>query len=97
MIIKFGQVNSQMGSRIAGAAVRQKVVSAINRNHEVTFDFEGVENISNSFADECFAKLVDQLSFDRVKRMTVFKNASPFVKVSISNAFKERLARVEEF
>jgi len=93
MKIRFGSISAHLGSRFAAAAVREKVISAINRNEEVIFDFTGVETLSGTFADECFARLIENFSFEKIKGKTVYENASPFVKIAISNAFKHRLSQ----
>jgi hypothetical protein len=92
MIIEFGHIGKQLGTRIAGASVREQIVDAIKNDQKVVFDFTGVEVVSNSFADECFAKLTLFFSLDKVKESTHFQNASPFIKAVIANSFKERLS-----
>jgi len=54
-------------------------------------DFDGIEVVSNSFADECIAKLMLEFDLPKVKAHTTFKKASPFIKAVIANSFKERL------
>jgi hypothetical protein len=93
MIIEFKNIGKQLGTRIAGASVREEIVHAINNNEKVVFDFSGVDVVSNSFADECFAKLTLFFSFDTIKSNTTFQNADPFIKAVIANSFRERLSQ----
>jgi len=91
MRIQFGNIGKHLSTRVAGAAVREKIVVSIKSNERIIFDFTGVEVVSNSFADECFAKLVLSFDLPKVKEHTTFTNASPFIKAVIANSFKERL------
>ncbi len=94
MNIIFSQFGKQLSTRVAGAAVRETIVKSIERKEKVVFDFSDVELITNSFADECFAKLVLDFDLPKIKEHTTFKNANPFIKAVIANSFKERLQAI---
>ncbi len=91
MLIEFSHLGKQLSTRVAGAAMRKQIIFCIEKNERIIFDFSGVEMVSNSFADECFAKLVLDFDLPKVKEYTTFQNASPFIKAVIANSFKERL------
>jgi hypothetical protein len=91
MVIKFADIGSSLGTRELGAKVREEILNAITNSQEVTFDMSGVEVVSNSFADECFAKLLLNFELSELKKHTHFKNAEPFVNKVIANAFKGRM------
>jgi len=91
MHILFSTIGKQLSTRKDGAVVREKIARGIEKNQWIVLDFDGVEVVSNSFADECFAKLMLDFDLPTVKAHTTFKNASPFIKAVIANAFKERL------
>jgi len=46
---------------------------ALSKNEFVVFDFEGVDFISHSFADECFGKLLLTIKLSELKQKTTFK------------------------
>ncbi len=92
MFIEFKHIGKQLGTRFAGASMREKIIDAIGKDEHVIFDFTYVEIVSNSFADECFAKLTLNFSLEKVKEKTHFQNASPFIRAVIANSFKKRLA-----
>lgn len=92
MILNFSDIGSSLGTRELGLKTRNQIVAALNENQKIVFDFTGVEVVSNSFADECFAKLVLFFDFNKVKQNTTFQNTSPFIKTVIANAFKARLS-----
>lgn len=91
MHIMFSHIGKQLATRRAGSAVRNTIIEGIENNENIIFDFDGVEMVSNSFADECFAKLIFHFDLPKVKQHTTFQNASPFIKAVIANSFKERL------
>lgn len=92
-VIAFKEIGAHLGTRIAGASVRKNIVEAFGNTEKIVFDFSEVQTVSNSFADECFAKLIFDFQFDVIKSKTTFSNASPFIKAVIANAFKERLSQ----
>ncbi len=96
MVIQFKNIGTNLGTRSAGAEVREKLINNINNNEKMVFDFTGVEVVSNSFADECFAKLIFFFDMETIKKHTTFQNASPFIKAVIANAFKERIYNLQE-
>lgn len=91
MHIIFSHIGKQLATRKAGSAVRNTIIEGIENNENIIFDFAGVEIVSNSFADECFAKLIFHFDLPQFKQHTTFQNASPFIKAVIANSFKERL------
>ncbi|NVM64469.1 hypothetical protein FHW88_002758 [Mucilaginibacter sp. SG538B] len=94
MRIEFSHIGKQLSTRVAGSAMRKQIIRGIEKNEKIVFDFSGVEIVSNSFADECFAKLMIHFDLPVVKKHTTFQNASPFIKAVIANSFKERLQMI---
>ena len=90
-VIEFGHIGTHLSTRFAGASVREKILLDFDEVEKFVFDFSGVETVSNSFADECFAKLIFTKEMSLIKEKTTFKGANPFIKAVIANAFKERL------
>jgi hypothetical protein len=96
MKIEFGIYGTHIGTRFAGASVREKIERNFESVDKFIFDFTGVETLSNSFADECFAKLIFKFEMVDIKDKTTFEGANPFIKAVIANAFKERLSRMAD-
>ena len=95
MIFEFKNVGIHLGTRSNGANVREEIISAIKVTETpIVFDFTGVETVSNSFADECFAKLLLLFPIEIIKQKTTFVNATPFIKAAIANSFKARLSQL---
>ena len=55
---KFITIGENLGTRILGEKVRNMLLPMLQQNELVVLDFEGVDVVSNSFADECLAKLL---------------------------------------
>ncbi|SFR12499.1 STAS-like domain-containing protein [Desulfoscipio geothermicus] len=93
MIFKFGEIGMSLGTRVLGVEAREKLHNIlINTNDIIILDFEGVTVLSNSFADECIAKLAKQVGFNKFKSRTTFRNFNPFIAKVIKNALNNRLA-----
>lgn len=95
MVISFKSFSNSLGTREMGAEIRKDLIENIKANSLVTFDLEGVDVMSNSFADECFAKLLFDFELTELKSKTTFKNVAPFVQKAISFAFNERLSQAK--
>ena len=89
--LKFKEFGKFLGSRPFGKKVRLDIINKFNNNKFVVFDFEGVASVTNSFADEVIAKLLDIYSIDELKKISTFHNMNDFVQRVILNAINERL------
>lgn len=75
-----------------GARVRKELLPLIKTNDKVVLDFSGVSVVSNSFADECLAKLLQTYTLDELKQRTTFRGLDDFAKKNIAIAFRRRIA-----
>jgi hypothetical protein len=71
--------------------VSEQLWPLIQGNERVCLDFEGVDVVSNSFADECIAKLLLLMSLDELKQRTTFRGLNDFARKNIALALKRRL------
>lgn len=84
--ILFGNINRSLGTRDLGAKIRLNIVEKINNNDKVYLDFEGVDVVTNSFANECFSKLKDIITIEVFKSKIAFINTNDFVQRVIISA-----------
>lgn len=91
VVFKFKDIGSALGTRQLGARVREMLLPLIRENEKVVLDFEGVNVVSNSFADECLAKLLLVMSFDELKQRTTFVSLNDFARRNIAIAFRRRI------
>ncbi len=94
VVFKFREIGDNLGTRLLGEKVRQQLLPIIQNNDKVVLDFEGVNVVSNSFADECLAKLLLIMTFEELKSRTTFVSVNDFARKNIAIAFKRRLASV---
>ena len=87
---KFINYGTDFGSTIMGQKLRQKLLSLIKENDKVILDFTGVNVVSNSFADECIAKLLLEMPLDQLKQHTTFRGLNPLAERSVLVALQRR-------
>ena len=89
---RFREVGENLGTRQLGVRVRTQLLLLIEKYDKVVLDFDGVNVVSNSFADECLAKLLLTMSLDELKQRTTFVGVNDFARKNIAIAFRRRLA-----
>ena len=70
---KFIEYGTDFGTRDMGQKLREKILALINGEEKVVLDFTGVNVVSNSFADECIAKLL----LEMLIRLSAFQGSKP--------------------
>lgn len=73
-----------------GSKIRNEIKSIIDKSHSVALDFSGVNVVSNSFSDECIAKLPLEIPLNSLKRAITFRNMTPMAGRSILVALQRR-------
>ena len=73
-----------------GQRVRESLPPLIEQNDLVVLDFTGVNVVSNSFADECIAKLLLHMSLAELKSCTTFKGLNPIASECVLTALRRR-------
>jgi len=66
-----------MGTRLLGAQIRADLRPLLDGKEKVVLDFSGIDTVTNSFADECIAKLLLEMSLDELKAKTTFTGLTP--------------------
>lgn len=85
--IKFVEIGTSLGTRNLAAKLRERILQNLEQKEKVVFDFEGVDVITNSFANECFAKMLEKISSDTFKKKFAFINANDFIQKVIISSF----------
>ncbi|BDF53181.1 MULTISPECIES: STAS-like domain-containing protein [Butyricimonas] len=88
---KFVTINENLGTRQLGEKVRFQLLDLMQENDKVVLDFSGVNVVSNSFADECLAKLLLIMPLEELKQRTTFRGLNEFARKNIAIAFRRRL------
>lgn len=87
---KFVEYGTDFGTRAMGEELRNKLLPLINGDERVVLDFTGVNVVTNSFADECIAKLLLEMPLDELKKRTTFKGLNPIAERSVLVALQRR-------
>ena len=93
---KFIEYGTDFGTRDMGQKLRLKLLPLIKANEKVVLDFTGVNVVSNSFADECIAKLLLEMPLDELKKRTTFQGLNTMAERSILVALQRRYKVIKE-
>ena len=90
VIFSFRKYGENLGTRPSGKRVREQLLPMIEQNERVVLDFTGVNVVSNSFADECIAKLLLTMPLSELKSRTTFRGLNPIASESVLTALRRR-------
>lgn len=93
---KFIEYGTDFGTRDMGQKLRQKILPLINSGEKVVLDFTDVRVVSNSFADECIAKLLLEMPLDKLKKHTTFRGLNPLAERSVLVALQRRYKVIKD-
>ena len=86
----FKEYGENLCTRPLGKRVREDLLPLIEQNERVVLDFTGVNVVSNSFADECIAKLLLEMPLAELKSRTTFRGLNPIASESVLTALRRR-------
>jgi len=86
----FIEYGENLGTRPLGKRIREKLLPLIEKEDCVILDFTGVNVVSNSFADECIAKLLLSMPLADLKARTTFRGLNPIASESVLTALQRR-------
>ena len=90
VVFRFADYGPILVTRNLGAHVREELLITLSKADKVVLDFDGVEMVGNSFADECLGKLLLTMSFDELRQRTTFHGLAGLSKISVSAALRRR-------
>lgn len=91
---KFSNYGDSMGTRLLGAKIRDDLRPLLDGDEKVVLDFSGIDTVTNSFADECIAKLLLEMPLAELKAKTTFKGLTPMTERSILSALIRRRKQI---
>lgn len=86
----FRKYGENLGTRPLGKRVREQLVPLLEQDERIVLDFTGVNVVSNSFADECIAKLLLTMPLSELKSRTTFRGLNPIASESVLTALQRR-------
>ena len=87
---KFCDIATDFGTREMGAKIREQLRPMLSDDNRIALDFTGVNVVSNSFADECIAKLLLSMPLKELKQRITFCGLNPMAERSILVALQRR-------
>lgn len=93
---RFIDFGVDLGTRQMGQAAHAKLLPLVQGEDKVVLDFSGVDVVTNSFADECIAKLLLQMPLEELKKRTTFKGLNPMASKSILGALQRRQSVINQ-
>lgn len=73
-----------IGSRGAGEIIRNRLKPILDREEEVTLDFVGVEQVTQSFIDEFFGVFIRSFGIEYIRQKIKLVNATQGIKDTIN-------------
>lgn len=86
----FREYGENLGTRPLGKRVREQLMPLLEQDERIVLDFTGVNVVSNSFADECIAKLLLTMPLAELKARTTFRGLNPIASESVLTALQRR-------
>ena len=87
----FKNFGENLGTRPLGKRIREQLLPLLEQSTEqVVLDFTGVNVVSNSFADECIAKLLLTMPLSELKSRTTFRGLNPIAADCVLTALQRR-------
>ena len=87
---EFKTYGENLGTRPLGKQVREELLPLLQQGDRIVLDFTGVGVVSNSFADECIAKLLLSMSLEELKARTTFRGLNEVAANSVLTALQRR-------
>lgn len=87
---RFSQFGVYFGTRDMGAKIREQLLPLLKQGEKVRLNFTDVKVVTNSFADECIAKLLLEMPLDELKNRTTFFGLDPMAERSVLVALQRR-------
>ncbi len=90
IIISFYNDSKELLYRFGARENRNKIEAAFREGKKVICDFSQIETINESYADECFGKLIPEFEPVFIRDHIIYKHVIPFLKHRIILAIVER-------
>ena len=95
MVIYLLREKSGFGTRLAGAKMREKIISVYRKaqiEKDIIIDFDGVSIISSGYADELLGKLVAEIGFYEFNKSIKLKNMNSLIQNIVQRSVAQRMA-----
>ena len=95
ILFRFSNFGTDFGTRDMGAKIREQIRPLLQKGTCVALDFTGVNVVSNSFADECIAKLLLDFPLPLLMRLIQFQGLNQMAERSVLVALQRRIKMLQ--
>lgn len=93
--IKIADLSNGTGTRKSAEKLRNIVMNIVNNDKKhIILDFNGINTISSSFADEFIGKTIKDKGFVFFSQVFRLKNLTPMVATIINRSVGQRMAQM---
>ena len=90
-VLKLKDSGSALGLRELAKLLGENVKKSINENKTIILDFDKVDSISSSFADELVAKIMLEVGKEKFINFVKIRNTNNFIKTMINASIAARM------
>lgn len=90
-VIKISEIGDNLGTRKMGLELFNTLSALLGSGNKIVVDFSDVDALSHSFADESFAKLMEETTSLLKDGRLKFINANDFVKTILRKVIQDRM------
>ncbi|MBR2525057.1 STAS-like domain-containing protein [bacterium] len=90
-VLKLKNNGSILGLRELAKQLGTDIKKSINSNKNIVLDFDQVDSISSSFADELVAKIMIEVGQENFINHVKIRNTNNFIKTIINASIADRL------
>lgn len=94
MELVLNSYGNNLGTRIIGQEIREKIAQNMNNNEITILNFENIEIISDACADEIFTKLITSYGVESFKQLTRFKSYNKNVGIIVLNKINYAINKI---
>ncbi len=97
-VIRLNDCDSEFLTRRQGKKIRERLVKAyegLAGGDRLTIDFDRVDTMTPSFADECFGKLAERIGALHFRKTVSLVRASDLIRTLVNSVLSHRLARID--
>lgn len=94
-VLKLNKNGSTLGLRELAKKLSSIIKESILQNKLIVVDFEKVESISSSFADELIAKVMVEVGQENFLKNVKIRNTNDFIKTMINSSIRDRLKEIK--
>ncbi|MBQ9149725.1 STAS-like domain-containing protein [bacterium] len=94
-ILKLKEKGSALGLRELARQLGITIKNSIDKNENIILDFDKVNSISSSFADELIAKIMLEVGQKKFIELVKIRNTNDFVKTMINISIMQRMKNTE--